>query len=160
MVQSHLVTGTNVPPWGHIGATWWIRLNLCFLSPTWVHNPNGKSIGSTIFAQPMAKCRQACPGMSFPLIIATSHWESGTHLIHASLSPPESITKMTSRLVQPLLHSLWQNAATLYKGPPLFSPIITLPMGILTLFNTIPWAHLNPQPKQHLDCFSHFCTAH
>ena len=54
-------------PWGHIGATWrtrliplaspspqptWqIRLNLCFLQPARVHNPNGKSIGSAIFAQ-------------------------------------------------------------------------------------------------------------
>jgi len=27
---------------GHIGATWLIRLNLCLLRPTRVHNPNGK----------------------------------------------------------------------------------------------------------------------
>jgi len=27
---------------GHIGATWRIRLNLCFLQHTWVHSPNGK----------------------------------------------------------------------------------------------------------------------
>jgi len=35
-------------PCGHIGATWRIRLNLCFLRPTRVvvHNTNGKSIGS------------------------------------------------------------------------------------------------------------------
>jgi len=24
--------------------------------------------------------------------------------------------------------------------------------------NTIPWAHLRPQPKRHLDQFSRFCT--
>ena len=35
---------------GHIGATWRIRLDLCFLRPTWVHNPNGKSIGLAVFA--------------------------------------------------------------------------------------------------------------
>jgi len=35
----------------HIGATWQIELNLCFLQPTQVHNSNGKSIGSAIFAQ-------------------------------------------------------------------------------------------------------------
>jgi len=31
-------------PWGHIGATWWVRLNLSFLQPTRVHNPNGRSV--------------------------------------------------------------------------------------------------------------------
>jgi len=24
----------------------------------------------------------------------------------------------------------------------------------------LPWAHPNPQPKRHLDRFSHYCTAH
>jgi len=36
---------------GHVGATWRIRLNLCFLRPTRVHGPNGKSIGSPVSAQ-------------------------------------------------------------------------------------------------------------
>jgi len=38
-------------PCGHSGATWWIWLNLCFLWPTGVDNPNSKSIGSAISAQ-------------------------------------------------------------------------------------------------------------
>jgi len=46
-------------PSGHIGATWRIRLNLCFLRPISVHNPNGKSVGSAIFVQLMAERRQA-----------------------------------------------------------------------------------------------------
>ena len=33
-----------------------IRLNLCFLRPTRDHNPNGKSIGSAVFAQLTAEC--------------------------------------------------------------------------------------------------------
>jgi len=33
-------------PWGHTGTIW----NLCFLQPTRVYNPNGKSIGSAVFA--------------------------------------------------------------------------------------------------------------
>jgi len=36
-------------PWGHIGATWHIQLNLCFLRPTSVRNPIGKSFDSVIF---------------------------------------------------------------------------------------------------------------
>jgi len=37
-----------------IGATWYIRLNLCFLRPTGVHKPNGKSMVQTGHAR-------ACP---------------------------------------------------------------------------------------------------
>jgi len=37
--------------WEHIGATWQVPLNLCFLWPTRIHNPNNKSIGSAVFAQ-------------------------------------------------------------------------------------------------------------
>jgi len=33
-----------VLPWGHIGAAWRIRLNLCIPRPTRVHNRNGKSV--------------------------------------------------------------------------------------------------------------------
>jgi len=38
-------------PWEQIGATWWIRWNMCFLRPTRVHNLNDKSISTAIFAQ-------------------------------------------------------------------------------------------------------------
>jgi len=34
---------------GHVGANWRIRLNLCFLQPTQIHNPDCKSLGSAIF---------------------------------------------------------------------------------------------------------------
>jgi len=46
-------------PWGHNGATLRTKLNLCFLRPTRVHNPNGKLISSAIFAQLMAECHRA-----------------------------------------------------------------------------------------------------
>ena len=42
----------------HIGATWRIRLNPCFHRLTQVHNANGRSIGSAVFAQLTAKCRR------------------------------------------------------------------------------------------------------
>jgi len=38
-------------PSRHIGATWRIRLNFCFLQPTRLHNPNGKSISSAVFCR-------------------------------------------------------------------------------------------------------------
>jgi len=44
-----------------------------------------------------------------------------------------------------------------------FSPKIgchgNIPQHLWTPSNTIPTAHLSPQPKQHLDRFSRFCTA-
>jgi len=43
-----------LPRW-HIGATWQIRLNLCFLQPTRVQNQNSKLIGLAAFAQLMAE---------------------------------------------------------------------------------------------------------
>ena len=76
-------------------ATWQIWLNLCFLRPSWVHNPNGKSIGSAVFAQLMAECRRVC-------------WRHLANTIGLMLSS-----------VQP-----------------------------------------SPQPKQQIDRFSCFCTAH
>ena len=45
----------------------------CFLGPTQVHNPNGISIGSTVFAQLSADCSRGWPGLSFLLRIASSH---------------------------------------------------------------------------------------
>ena len=65
---------------------------------SWTHpspQHNGISVSSAIFAQLTAKCRRACPGISFPLKIA--HWHaaiwSGPRLIHGSLGPPESTPK-------------------------------------------------------------------
>jgi len=65
---------------------------------------NGKSIGPAIFAQLTAECCRTCSSMSFPLITAPSHGESGPHLIDSSLGPPKSITQMASQSVQLFWH--------------------------------------------------------
>jgi len=54
----------------------------------------------------------------FPLKIASSHGESGPHLIHDFLDPSEPTDEMASRLVRPFLHSSLQNVPILYNGPP------------------------------------------
>ena len=51
--------------------------NTCFLGPIQVHNPNGNSIGSAIFAQLTAECNRACPGTSFPRQMAIHFGQSG-----------------------------------------------------------------------------------
>jgi len=45
-------------PYEHTGATWRIQLNSCFIRPTRIHNPNGNSISSAVFAQLTAQCRR------------------------------------------------------------------------------------------------------
>jgi len=56
--------------------------NTCFVWSTWVHNPNGISIGSAIFAQFMAECHQAWP-KNCPLTCG----KLDPHLTHGSLVP-------------------------------------------------------------------------
>jgi len=58
----------------HIGATWRIRLNLCFLRSTWVHDPNSKSIGLHSSRQKSLYFRMGAPVPK----IAPSHWGSET----------------------------------------------------------------------------------
>jgi len=85
----------------HIWTVHWYSSGSASVHPTWVihnsfgtsrvHNPNGISIGSAIFAQLSAKCRRACPGMSFPLKLAHWHgkiwtpntWFLGPKRVHA-----------------------------------------------------------------------------
>jgi len=62
-----------VLPWGHISATWRIRLNLCILRPTRVHNRNGKWIGSTVFAQLTAESAYTLQWAPLSTRIALSH---------------------------------------------------------------------------------------
>jgi len=51
---------------GTIGATWRIRLNLCFLRSTRVHNPNGKSTRSAVLAELTAETSYTYNGLFFP----------------------------------------------------------------------------------------------
>ena len=112
------------------------------------------------FLHSSRQCRQACPGISFPLKIAPSHRGSGPYLIHAFFGPYMSITQMASRSVQPFLHSLQQNVITDIGACPSPSKL-PLPMGIwTTIWHMVPWIHPTQHPKWHLDRVSHLCTAH
>jgi len=67
--------------WEHNGATWWIQLNLCFLGPTRVHNPNGKSIGS-FFAQLTAESPYTLQWAPLCPKIVPTHEYLDHHLTH------------------------------------------------------------------------------
>ena len=122
---------------GHIGATWRIRLNLCFLRPTRVHNPNDKSISSAVSANLTAESPYTLQWVPlFPKIVPF-HGESGPHLTHDSLGPSEPTNQTASLSIQPFLQRWLQSVPILYNGMPLF-PIKIAPShgGIWTPFNT------------------------
>jgi len=98
-------------------------IELGFLRPTRVHNPNGISIGSAVFSQFTSESRGACRGMLFLFKIAPSHAES----VHGFLGPPESASQTASRSVQPFLYNSLQKVPKLYIGRP-FSQKLPLPM--------------------------------
>jgi len=56
----------RVLPQGHIGVTWRIRLNLCILRPTRVHNRNGKWIGLAVLHSLRQKVPILYNGRSYP----------------------------------------------------------------------------------------------
>jgi len=78
--------------------TRWFRL-------IWVHNPNGTSIGSSVFAQMTAQCNNSLP--VFPSKLPLPMLASGPHLMCGSLVPPKSGMQMTTWSFQPFLQG-WQ----------------------------------------------------
>jgi len=78
--------------------------NTCFLGSIRVHNPNGISIGSAVFAQLMAQSCRRCHVCPSPQN-CPSHGESEPHLIRCSMGPPDSASQTASRSVQPFMHS-------------------------------------------------------
>jgi len=92
--------------WGGI----WTPSNSWFLVPFWAHNPNSITTGWAVFAQMTTECPYALQ-RPFPLSkLPLSMGASGRHLIHGSLSPPESSSQMASRSVQTFLQGSlgWQ----------------------------------------------------
>jgi len=75
---------------GPIGATWWIRLNLCFLQHTQVHSPNSKSVGSAISAQLTAEGPYTVQWATLSPKITPSHGGSGPPSISWFLEPDQA----------------------------------------------------------------------
>ena len=71
-----------------IDATWRIQLNFCFLRPTRVHNPNGKLIGSAVFAQLTAESPYILHWVPISPKIAPSRGGYRPHLMRGSLAHP------------------------------------------------------------------------
>jgi len=115
---------------GHIGATWQIPLNLCFLRPTRVHNLNGKSIGSADSAQLTAESPYTLQWVTLsPKIAPFRGVDLDPHLIHDSLNQTEPTIQMASRSVQLFSHRWPQGVSILYNGTPLSPFKLPLPMG-------------------------------
>ena len=122
-------------PCRHIGATWRIRSNMCFLRPNWVHNPNGKSIGSAISAQLTAESPYTLQWAPLSLKIA--------HSLGGSWSPSNSrflprvwVHNPNGIMISSAISHRWlQTVPILYYGLPL-SPKFPLFVGDLELHLT------------------------
>ena len=96
-------------PCGHIGTTWQIWFNLCFLQPTRVHFQNGKLIGSAVFA--------AQGRVSSGILAPHGKYDwNCTHWCHLTNGLPESTTQTANRSVQPFLHSSRQKSVYFTMG--------------------------------------------
>jgi len=105
-MPGHVLSPNNCPfAWGI-----WAPSNTCLLGTTWVHNLNGISIGSAVFAQMIAHCLYTLKWGAHPLKIALPMGDLDHHQTHGSLGPPACSTQMASRSVQPFLQGslVWQ----------------------------------------------------
>ena len=79
------------------------------------------------------------------------------HLTHDSLGPSEPTTQRASQFSSDVFAQV-----TVQRDAP--SPTkLPLPMDVADVdpnLIIVPWAHLSPQPKRHLDHLSRFCRAH
>jgi len=122
---------------------------LCFLRPTRVHNPNGKSSGLAVLAQFTAENPYALQLAPRSPKIAPSNGDLDPHLMHDALGPSESTTQTAKSIGSAIFAQLteecpradWRHLAT------------ALQLVHLS-------AHSSSQPKRQIDRFSRFCTAH
>jgi len=130
-------------PYGHVGATWQIWLNLGFLPPTLVHNPNGKSIGSAISAQLTAESPYTLQWATLSPKIAPSNGRIWTPSNTGFLGPFWAHIETASWSLQLFSHGWPPSVPILFNGPPP-SPIIAHSHGGSNTWFLGPiWAH-NP----------------
>jgi len=135
-------------------------LNLCFLWPTRFHNPNGKSIGSVIFAQ-LTAVSSSMPGhvlSSNNCPFARRIWA----LYNTCFVEPTRVHNPNGISIGSAVFAqiTRQSVAILYNGTPLPLKIAHSHGRTSTPSNTWFPTHPSPQTKRHLDRFSRFCRAY
>jgi len=96
----------------HVGATWQIRLNSCFLRPTQVHDTNGRSICSDVSAELTAESRCTSHGATLSPKLPLPMGDLWTpYVTNYSLGP----SKPTIQTVyQPFLANVNSRSRSLY----------------------------------------------
>ena len=140
-----LCNGRPYPPELPLPMGIWTPSNTWFLGPM----PKGHVDRFSLFAQLTAECPYTLQWFAhFSLKIALSHGGFGPHVIHGSLSPPESGTQMATWSFQPFLQGslVWQtdrsrwSTALAYTNWPWTTTLTLLILTLLTLklkFNKI-----------------------
>jgi len=93
-------------------------VDLCFLWPTQVHNPNSNQSVQLFLHSLTAEGPYTLQCTTLSPKIAPSHRGSGPHITQF-LGPSEPTTQTTSLSFQPFLHRWPQNVPILYIGMPL-----------------------------------------
>jgi len=122
-----------------------------------VHNPNGISIGSAVFAELMTVPILAIAPLT-PQQMPLPFGDLNPHLMHCLLHTRESTTQMASRSLQPFLQGSRQRSPpyTLQWAAP-FLQNCPFPQGDQgRIWCMVLWTHQSSQPKWHLDRFTHF----
>jgi len=138
------------PKDGSIVFTRWrqssLPCNTCFLWPTQVHNPNGISIFQP-FLHNSGRVTSGTLPSKFPSGICTpsNTWFLGS----TQLSIPKGLSIGSAAFPQLVAES---------PGHILSPKNCSVTLGDLDSYLT--YGSLSPQPKHHLDRFSHLCTAH
>jgi len=118
----------RVLPQGHIGATWRIRLNLCILRPTRVHNRNGQWIGLAVCTAYCRKCLYLTMGAPIHQNCPFSWGIWTSHVTRDAFGPCELTTQTAPRSVQPSLHRWPRSVSIVYNSLPVSPSKLLLPM--------------------------------
>jgi len=97
-----------------------------FYGFSWVHNPNGISISSAVFAQLTSDCHHASCGMPFPSKLPLPKRDLDTYpicgsLVHLTQHPKKHRDRFSR------FSSSWQTVPILYHGRP-FPPKLPIPV--------------------------------
>ena len=115
-------------PWGHIGATWRIWLNLGLAHPS--SQPKWQIERFSHFCTAHGRVSSGMPGhvlSSNNCPFAQGNWAAPSNTYF--LGPTWVHNQMASRSVQPFLHRSWQSVAILHNGLPLSLLKLPLSMG-------------------------------
>jgi len=136
----------------HIGTSWRMWFNMCFLGPTQTTNWSVQPFLHNLWQKVLIRYN-GCP---FPENFPFPLGDLDPHLIYDSQDQPKPTTQTASRLVQPFLHRWPQTVPILLNRMPLSPSKLPLSMGDLdpcTVLYCILRARVQPTLDPYAEAF-------